>query len=253
MGRYKLKELVEVFKHVHEKEKTMSRIPHGHLAAFDATIQSSGAAHNLNAPPASPTPSQGDSPHPTFDTMFSEPFELWGDPGNLLPEGEETVLNLKRLGRAMCEGSASQPADSIIPSLYTYFGQFLAHEITFEEKSDVIAKLHDPNLAPLSPEIIRAKLLNLRTPRLDLDCIYGQSVEENARLRDGKRMRLGKVIAVGQRPAGKVGNDYDLPRNQSSPDSKEGGVAIIGDPRNDENLIVSQLHVALLRAHNELV
>ena len=39
---------------------------------------------------------------------------------------------------------------------------------------------------------------------------------------------------------------YDLPRNSQN-------VAIIGDPRNDENLIVSQLHLAMLRFHNAVV
>jgi hypothetical protein len=176
--------------------------------------------------------------------MFSEP-ELWSDPKNLLPEDGKTVRDLKRLGRTMCEADGTPPARSSIPSLYTYFGQFLDHEITFVRESNEIPKLHACDLAPLSPEFIRAKLSNQRTPKLDLDCIYGQSPEENERMRDGKRMRLGKVIPVGQRPPGKVGDDYDLHR--------DGGVALIGDPRNDENLIVSQLHVAFLRAHNVLV
>ena len=39
---------------------------------------------------------------------------------------------------------------------------------------------------------------------------------------------------------------YDLPRNSQN-------VAILGDPRNDENLIVSQLHLAMLRFHNAVV
>jgi hypothetical protein len=39
---------------------------------------------------------------------------------------------------------------------------------------------------------------------------------------------------------------YDHPRNSQS-------VSLIGDPRNDENLIVSQLHLAMLRFHNAVV
>jgi hypothetical protein len=42
-----------------------------------------------------------------------------------------------------------------------------------------------------------------------------------------------------------VGNGRDLPRNGQ-------GRALIGDPRNDENLIVSQLHCAFLRFHNRM-
>jgi hypothetical protein len=39
---------------------------------------------------------------------------------------------------------------------------------------------------------------------------------------------------------------FDLPRNSQ-------GTALIGDPRNDENMIVSQLHLAMLKFHNAVV
>jgi Animal haem peroxidase len=39
---------------------------------------------------------------------------------------------------------------------------------------------------------------------------------------------------------------FDQPRNGQ-------GVALIGDPRNDENVIVSQLHLAFVRFHNRVV
>jgi hypothetical protein len=39
---------------------------------------------------------------------------------------------------------------------------------------------------------------------------------------------------------------FDLPRNSQN-------IALAGDPRNDENLIVSQLHLALLRFHNKVL
>src|SRR5207249_4993939 len=47
----------------------------------------------------------------------------------------------------------------------------------------------------------------------------------------------------------------DLPRN-SLPASAAGvrqGRALIGDPRNDENVIVGQLHLLFLRFHNKVV
>jgi hypothetical protein len=211
----------------------MSRIPHGHSAPLDEAIQ--GAVDARGA---------------TFDYLFPELQDI---PDALLPESKETVANLKSLGRAMCAEGGAPPVNSIIPSLYTYFGQFLDHEITRESRSDEMAKLHDADLAPLPTKDIRAGLFNKRTPRLDLDCIYGQSNGENKLMRNGKRMRLGKVTRVGNRPPGKDGDHYDLPRRRPSQDSSEGGVAIIGDERNDENLIVAQLHVAFLRAHNALV
>ena len=40
--------------------------------------------------------------------------------------------------------------------------------------------------------------------------------------------------------------DFDVPRTATN-------TAIIGDPRNNENLIVSQVHHAMLRLHNTVV
>src|SRR5262249_13169392 len=46
-------------------------------------------------------------------------------------------------------------------------------------------------------------------------------------------------------PKAPVSLPHDLPRGGS-------GSAIIADPRNDENLIIAQLHVAMIRFHNEV-
>ncbi len=213
----------------------MSRIPHGHPAPFDEAPQ--GAA---------------DAPGGTFDYMFPELQEI---PDALLPETKETVGNLRRLGEAMCAKGGAPPDHSMIPSLFTYFGQFLDHEITRESRSNQITKLSDHDLAPLPLEVIRAKLSNQRTPKLDLDCIYGQSRDQNESLRDGDKMRLGPVAHVEgrKRPPQKMGDDFDLPRRPAAQDSGDAGIAIAGDERNDENLIVAQLHVAFLLAHNALV
>jgi hypothetical protein len=39
---------------------------------------------------------------------------------------------------------------------------------------------------------------------------------------------------------------HDLPRNSQR-------IALVGDPRNDENLVVAQLHLAVLRFHSRVV
>ena len=60
------------------------------------------------------------------------------------------------------------------------------------------------------------------------------------------------VSPIGGRPPGK--DDFnDLPREGRSSDPERDRAALIGDARNDENTIIAQLHVAFLRAHNELV
>ena len=117
---------------------------------------------------------------------------------------------------------------SRIPAGYTYFGQFVDHDITFDPASSLMRR-NDPH-----------GLLNHRTPRLDLDNIYGLGVDQSPYLYD--KDDKAKLI-VGHVPGT---NLRDLPRNSQ-------GVALIGDMRNDENSIVSQLQLAFLLAHNTLV
>src|SRR5205823_4665326 len=60
----------------------------------------------------------------------------------------------------------------------------------------------------------------------------------------------GTKLLVGRNPKqdddGEELEPEDLPRNQE-------GTALIGDPRNDENIIVSQLQLSMIRFHNRVV
>ena len=178
-----------------------------------------------------------------FGFLFSG---LQDEPDNLLPERRRTRNALVKLGRAMQAGGGG---DSDIPAAYTYFGQFVDHDITLELESATLPELFDPDLTPLGRAEIREKIRNARTATLDLDSVYGGLAP-----RDGEKMLIGKVDeSSGGRPPGKDDNN-DLPRRGRKPDDRERDrEARIGDPRNDENLIVAQLHVAFLRAHNRLV
>jgi hypothetical protein len=89
--------------------------------------------------------------------------------------------------------------------------------------------------------------VDFRTPRFDLDCLYGRGPDDQPYLYavDGVRMLLGRRLN---------GNPHDrqtrdLPRNAPIRSPKR---ALIGDPRNDENVIVSQLHATFLRFHNRI-
>lgn len=184
----------------------------------------------------------------TFGRMFPQ---LIGDPSNLLEETDETVAALEALGEAMRDTNEGDPkdgpgeGDSAIPAAFTYFGQFLDHDITFDAKGLPVADMADTALRP-RPNL--EGLNNGRSIRLDLDCLYGGDAP-----RDGERMLIGPVSPFGQRPAGK-GDLNDLPREaRSTTDKDRDRAARIGDARNDENLIISQLHVAFLKAHNALV
>jgi hypothetical protein len=107
----------------------------------------------------------------------------------------------------------------------TFLGQFLDHDMTF----DTTSRLGVPTAPDRSP--------NARTPALDLDSVYGRGPFEDSQLYERDRVRL-RVESGGQ--------FEDLPR---TPD----GTAIIADPRNDENLMIAGLQVAMLKFHNRIV
>jgi hypothetical protein len=152
--------------------------------------------------------------------------------------------------------------DSTIPAAYTYFGQFIDHDITLEVQdfpasaSGTVTDLLDPNMTPLSLAEVRNALRNFRSATLDLDSLYGLPAPRDPA--NGAKMRIGKVTNLNQaaepflRPPGKT-DDNDLPREPRSQNELHDRAALIGDPRNDENTIVAQLHVAFLKAHNALV
>ncbi|NND22085.1 MAG: peroxidase [Silicimonas sp.] len=124
-----------------------------------------------------------------------------------------------------------------LPAGYTYFGQFIDHDITFDPTSS-LQRRNDPD-----------KLHNFRTPRLDLDCLYGEGPDDEPFMYDKKRggmMLIGQVheLDVDGNVTG-LTNEPDLPRNVQ-------GIALIGDKRNDENVIVSQFQLAMLRLHNRV-
>ena len=110
---------------------------------------------------------------------------------------------------------------------WPFFGQFIAHDIT----ADRSVPVH---------EVDTDSLRNARKPTVDLECLYGDGPTGNPYLYD--RDDPAKFL-LGQNDAGR---SDDLPRNAQ-------GVALIGDPRNDVHLFVSQLHVAMLKLHNGLV
>jgi len=152
---------------------------------------------------------------------------------------KENEDNLAKLGQAMSAPfdpptDGEDPEESAIPALYTYHGQFIAHDITFDPASSLQAQ-YDPDA-----------LTDFRTPAFDLDNIYGRGPDDQPYMynTDGKTFLLGKPINAGQTKVGAT----DLPRNGANP-----ARALIGDPRNDENTIVSQLQGLFHRFHNRTV
>jgi len=125
-------------------------------------------------------------------------------------------------------GGAPQPLDNPgVPAGYTYLGQFIDHDVTFDPVSS-LDRLNDPD-----------GLTSFRTPRFDLDSLYGSGPADEPFQYDRSDERK---LLVGPNANGVD----DLPRNSQE-------IALIGDPRNDENVIVSQLHLLFVRLHNRFV
>src|SRR5262249_52566863 len=122
-------------------------------------------------------------------------------------------------------------------------------------QSDEISNLNDPKLRPLSQDFIRNNIKNRRTPVPDLDSVYGVTSDGTPVPRVCSELVVSPVSPspqLGPRPRNKDEHN-DVPRRPRSEDPQTDREALIGDTRNDENLILSQLHVAFLRAHNNLV
>jgi hypothetical protein len=220
----------------------MPRISHGSAISLEKLRANLAAIEALNESLGSPV---AIAP-PRRLTRFGYLFPDLQVEEHLLPAGAETVANLKRLGASMRDMTPDDERNSRIPAAYTYLGQFIDHDITLEALSDTFLALDDPTL--LSSEQVLQRIENRRTATLDLDSLY----EPQAQF-EGERMRLGKVFPVGK-PVPNKDEFNDLPRSGRDPlDPRYDRFALIGDARNDENLNIAQLHLAFLRAHNEIV
>lgn len=150
------------------------------------------------------------------------------------PAAVHANADLEALARAMvsppdpAKDGADDEENPYVPAGYTYLGQFIDHDLTFDTHSN----FGDP--------LSFAAATDTRTPRLDLDNVYGRGPDDQPYLYadDGEgALLLGARLDNGVR---------DVLRN---PD----GRAIIGDPRNDENAIVAQIQSLFIRFHNALV
>jgi hypothetical protein len=150
-----------------------------------------------------------------YRRMFSELEPLRVD--------EELLHALGRPGGPCDAGAETDRDDSDVAAVWPFFGQFVAHDITADR-------------SPLGHRADPDQIRNFRTPRANLECVYGSGSVGSPYLYrhdDQAKLLLG--------PGGS-----DVPRNQE-------GIALLGDPRNDVHLFVNQLQVAFIDMHNRLV
>lgn len=168
-----------------------------------------------------------------------------------LPFNVATQALLAQLGNLMGDPGRDQAADSTIPAGYTYFGQFVDHDVTLDVSSS------------LDVATDATTINNMRSPALDLDSVYGRGpgldpflyVFPSSGPPTAIKFQTGTNTDTGPGGPGGPGGfgamvtqtNWDVPRMSVTQ------TAIIGDPRNDENIIISQFHHAMLRFHNAVV
>jgi hypothetical protein len=131
---------------------------------------------------------------------------------------------LRSLAAQMSEPTGAVLDNPRIPAGFTFLGQFIDHDMTLDR-----TPLPEQQADPLA-------LTNFDTPSFDLGSLYGRGPSADPQIYEPDGSGRLRVVRNAN------GVD-DLPRRTD-------GTAIVGDGRNDENLIVSQLHLLFAKFHN---
>ncbi len=185
---------------------------------------------------------RGDEPDRVTDPGAGTPRALAADEAppfrfsRVGPRGRQlSDKNLEKVARAMMQRRGR--TDTKMPAGFTYLGQFVDHDLT----ADVTGNELGDHVSP-------AELVQGRSPRLDLDSLYGNGPLDEASERfyaDAHHLKVGRTLEA--RP----GAGFDLPRVGTGR-AKQARRANIPDLRNDENLAVAQTHAAFIRFHNRV-
>jgi Animal haem peroxidase len=151
--------------------------------------------------------------------------------GRLLPQLDARTPTRPNVAAAMgaaggCMDSGLEDGTRDSPALaagFTFLSQFFDNDLDFDPTSS------------LERQVDPSALSNFRTPAFDLDNIYGAGPAANPHLYDNTSP--GTKLLVGA---------SDLARTSR-------GTALIGDPRNDENMVLAQVQMAFLKCHNTIV
>jgi hypothetical protein len=154
-----------------------------------------------------------------FGTMFKR-----------LPAYAPSDTLLTGLAQTMVEPDASDAFLNTSPRLFagfTFIGQFIDHDITLDT-TPLDLQQADPDAT-----------VNFRTPRYDLDVLYGRGPAYDPQFYDPADP--AKLLLTPN-----VNGVLDVPRGSD-------GRAVMPDRRNDENLILVQFHKAVAQFHNKIV
>ena len=154
----------------------------------------------------------------------------------------DKIKNVNSVGNGFLSKSISEPGT--IPAGYTYFGQFIAHDLSFPSKRFLYQK-HFGRFGKFSSII----------PKLDLQSVYGAGPELDPVFYDQSKFfgrthfRVPYRLVKTSNSSNKNCLAPDLNRNKYN----KKAIALIPDSRNDENIVISQLHVAFQLAHNKFI
>jgi Animal haem peroxidase len=218
----------------------------------DITMLKDAVAESAVARKRGALAATGEPEEVVFVTAFDYLFPaLTTDPAAHLPADNPTeiaavVAGLKALGDAMVEdslapgeGPLQSTGNSTIPTVYTYWGQFIDHDLTANTDRDAeVSNIAKPDLAPLPPAFVVENLKNLRQPTVNLDSVYGDgptfdpsAPTQAGRMYDGIKLRVGKVATNPPKPAPQTIPGVPIP-----PDRLEGAgndVFVSVDPNRD--------------------
>ncbi|MCU0855501.1 MAG: hypothetical protein MUF63_11490, partial [Rhodobacteraceae bacterium] len=149
------------------------------------------------------------------------------------------------LAQAMVDPDPAAPAGDNpgVPAGFTYLGQFVDHDLTLD-----LTPLDVQAADPLATT-------NFRSPALDLDSLYGQGPQLSPFMfaRDPFTNRMSAKLVIGTAAESDAGPFGTIPAMPNDLPRGANGRAIIGDERNDENLLVAQTHLAVMKFHNAVV
>ena len=172
---------------------------------------------------------------------MARPKPLMGDP-NAKPGDKEGIMASPEPLGPTAETAVDKEENLNIPAGYTYLGQFIDHDLTLDPASSMQRK-NDPEA-----------LVNFRTPRFDLDSVYGRGPSDQPYMYEAAPHRgEQRYFLLGD----KIGTPTLAHADPNAVDHLRApanavGVrrALTGDKRNDENTIVAQMHTIFLRFHN---
>ena len=248
--------VIERGKHIHPKvaasRALTAMMSHGGLyslldpqmmtARLSAMVQQIPELLKNHSSPASFVAAVGSSAESFFEHLVSNPYTIHS---NLMSH-----IAFPHEGTTYTNDTPINPPDGESPDLpaaTTFIGQFIDHDLTMNAVDLFIDQT--------------GNVQNTASPLIDLDSVFGPrsildtaidpaTMKDDLYESDGRTLRLQtRKTATGDCYLDLL-RDFDLPTDD--PRNTGDGGGIISDKRNDENQMILQVHLLLMRVHNQL-